>query len=133
MSYALNSLGVLTSIPAHVTGVLQLHKLVKQHQVLEKLKAAQSTDEKLNVIKNVHPKVKTVFAHAFLNNVVIVGAAWNWWSRSGNAMNAPAWVNVLVSAVTAPILAFAIFLGGKMVFDYGVGVTFGRQGSSKEE
>jgi uncharacterized membrane protein len=133
MSYALNALGVLTSIPATVTGGLQLVKLVKQHQVLDKLKAAQSTDEKLNVIKNVHPKVKTAFVHALLNDVVIAGSVWNWSSRSGNAMNAPTWVNVLVSTVTASILTLSILLGGKMVFDYGVGVTFGRQGSAKEE
>ena len=133
MSYALNALGVLTSIPANVAGGLQFVKLVKQHQVLGKLKAAQSPDERMNVIKNVHPKVKTAFVHALLNDVVIAGAVWNWSSRSGNAMNAPTWVNVLVSAVTAPVLAFAILLGGKMVFDYGVGVSFGRYESSKEE
>ena len=133
MSYALNALGVLTSIPANVSGGLQLYKLVKEHQVFGKLKAAQSTEEKLNVIKNVHPKVKAAFVHGLLNDIVIAGAVWNWWSRSGNAMNEPTWVNVLVSAVTAPILACSILLGGKMVFDYGVGVTFGRQGSSKEE
>ena len=133
MSYALNALGVLTAIPATVAGGLQFVKLVKQHQVLGKLKAAQSPDERMNVIKNVHPKVKTAFVHALLNDVVIAGAVWNWSSRSGNAMNAPTWVNVLVSAVTAPVLAFAILLGGKMVFDYGVGVSFGKYGSSKEE
>ena len=133
MSYALNALGVLTAIPANVAGGLQFLKLVKQHQVLGKLKAAQSTDEKLNVIKGVHPKVKIAFVHALLNNVVTAGAVWNWVSRSGNEMNSPSWVNILVSAVTAPVLALAVLLGGKMVFDYGVGVSFGRHGSSKEE
>lgn len=133
MSYALNTLGVLTAIPATVAGGLQFRKLVKQHQVLGKLKAAQSTEEKLNVIKNVHPKLKIALVHALLNDVIIAGAVWNWSSRSGNAMNAPTWVNILVSAVTAPVLAFAVLLGGKMVFDYGVGVRIGRHGSSKEE
>ena len=133
MSYALNALGVLTAIPATIAGGLQFRKLVNQHQVLSKLEAAQSADEKLKVIKNVHPKVKTAFVHAILNDVVIVGAVWNWFSRSKNAMNAPTWINVLVSAATAPVLACALLLGGKLVFGYGVGVSFGRSGSSKEE
>jgi uncharacterized membrane protein len=133
MSYALNTLGVLTAIPTTVAGGLQFVKLVKQHQVLDKLKTAQSADEKLSVLKNVHPKLRIAFVHALLNDVVIAGAVWNWSSRSGNALNAPSWVNVLVSAVTAPFLVCAVLLGGKMVFDYGVGVAFGRQGSSKEE
>jgi len=133
MSYALNALGVLTAIPANVAGGVQFLKLVKQHKVVGKLKAAQSTDEKLNVIKNVHPKVKIAFVHALLNNIVTAGAVWNWFSRSGNEMNSPTWVNILISALTAPVLALAVLLGGKMVFDHGVGVSFGRQGSSKEE
>jgi len=133
MSYSLNALGVLTAIPAIVSGGLQFRKLVNQHQVLGKLKAAQSAEEKLNVIKNVHPKVKTAFVHAILNDVVVVGAVWNWLSRSGNAMNAPTWINVLVSAVTAPLLTCALLLGGKLVFGHGVGVSVVRHGSSKEE
>jgi len=128
MSYALNTIGILTSIPANVTG-----GLIKQQDLFTKLKAAQSADEKMGVLKNMHPKLKTAFVHAILNDIVIAGAVWNWYSRSGNAMNAPTWVNVLISAVTAPILGFAVFLGGKMVFDYGVGVGFGRYRDSKEE
>jgi len=133
MSYTLNTLGVLTAIPAVVTGGLQFQKLLKQHQVLDKLKTAKSKEEKLNVIKNVHPKVKTAFVHALLNDIIVVGAVWSWYSRTGNEMNAPTWLNILVSAATAPVLAFVVFLGGKMVFDYGVGVRVVRQGSSKEE
>lgn len=133
MSYALNALGVLTAIPANVAGGLQFVTLIAQHNVLGKLQSAKTAGEKLNVIKDVHPKVKIAFVHAILNDIVIAGAVWNWSSRSGNAMNAPSWVNVLVSAVTAPILGLAMFLGGKMVFDYGTGVSFGRSQRAKEE
>lgn len=96
-------------------------------------KAAGSSDGKLGVVKRLHPKLKMAFVHAILNDIVIAGATWNWYSRRGNVMNAPSGLNVLVSAITAPILGFAVYLGGKMVFDYGVGVNLRGYWSSKEE
>ena len=130
-SHALNILGLLSAIPAAVAGGLQFLKLVQRQDVPGKLKAAGSADEKLHVAKRLHPKVKTAFVHAVLNDIVVIGAAWNWYSRRRNVMNAPSGLNVLVSVVTAPILGFAAFLGGKMVFDYGVGVNL--RGSWKKE
>lgn len=132
-SYALNTVGLLTSIPAQVAGGVQFLKLINQQNVLGKLKAARTADEKLSVIKDVHPRVKIAFVHAVLNDIVLASAVWNWSSRRGNASNAPTWVNVLISAVTAPLLGVAMFLGGKMVFDYGTGVSFGRSQRSKQE
>jgi uncharacterized membrane protein len=133
MSHTLNILGLVTAIPATVAGGLQFVKLVQQQDVPGKLKDAGSADEKLGVAKRLHPKVKTAFLHAILNDIVIVGAVWNWYSRRRNVMNVPSGVNVLVSAVSAPLLGFAAFLGGKLVFDYGVGVSLRRYWSSKEE
>jgi len=133
MSHVLNIFGLLAAIPANVAGGLQFLKLAKQQDVPAKLKAAGSADEKLRVAKRVHPKLKTAFVHALLNNIVIVGAAWNWYSRRRNVMNAPRGLNVLVSAITAPILGFAAYLGGKLVFDYGVGVNLRGYWSSSEE
>jgi hypothetical protein len=134
MSHTLNILGLLSAIPANVAGGLQFLKLMQQQDVLGKLnKAAGSADGKLGVVKRLHPKLKMAFVHAILNDIVIAGATWNWYSRRGNVMNAPSGLNVLVSAITAPILGFAVYLGGKMVFDYGVGVNLRRYWSSKEE
>jgi len=121
-SYVSNILGVVTAIPAVVTGGLQFVKLMRRNDVPAKFKAAGSVNEKLDVAKRLHPKLKTAWLHAFLNDIVVVGLAWNWYSRRTNAMYAPGGLNVLVSAATAPMLGFAAFLGGKLVFDYGVGI-----------
>jgi uncharacterized membrane protein len=116
-------------IPATGAGGLQCLKLLQQQDVSGKLKAATSTDEKLGVARRLHPKLKMAFVPAILNDIVIAGAAWNWYMRRRNMMNAPSGLNVLISVVTAPILGVAAYLGGKMVFGYGVGV----KRSSEEE
>jgi hypothetical protein len=101
-------------IPATVAGGLQCLKLLQQRDVSGKLKAAASTDEKLGVARHLHPKLKMAFVHAILNDIVIAGAAWNWYMRGGSY--APSGLNVLISVVTAPILGVAAYLGGKMIF-----------------
>jgi hypothetical protein len=68
-------------IPATVAGGLQCLKLLQQRDVSGKLKAAASTDEKLGVARHLHPKLKRAFVHAILNDIVIAGAAWNWYMR----------------------------------------------------
>jgi uncharacterized membrane protein len=133
MSYTLNILGLLAAIPVTAAGGLQFLKLIQQQDVPGKLKAAESPDEKLQVAKQLHPKTKTAVLHVILNHIVVAGAVWNWYTRRTYVTHAPSELNVLVSAVTAPILGLAVFLGGKLVFDYGVGVNLGGNKSSKRE
>lgn len=132
MSYRMNVLGLLTAVPASVTGGLQFAGLVREHRVIGKLTDAGSVKEKVEVIKGVDVRVKTALIHALLNDIVIAGAVWKWLSRKGSGSDTPGWLNVLISAVTAPILGVSAFLGGKMVLDHGVGVDLGRYSRRKE-
>ena len=82
----------------------------------------QKAKASASVAKRTHPKIKVAFAHAAMMDLVIAGAAYNWWSKSSAKAYAPTDVNVLLSAVTAPLLSYSGYLGSKLVYDYGVGV-----------
>jgi uncharacterized membrane protein len=142
LSYLLNIFGLITAVPAVITGGLQFFALLQRQDVPAKLKnaasdsndAATKAKASASVVKRSHPKIKVAFAHAVLNDLVLAGAAYNWWSKSTAKAFAPTDLNVLISAATAPLLGYAGYLGGKLVYGYGVGVDMrGTWGSKKDE
>lgn len=115
------------AIPAALTGGLELMALIKRQDLLNKL---QKSENKANVAKRMHRKVKVGIAHAILNDVGICAAGFNWWTRRSTAGNAPTDVNVIVSSICLPLLMLAASLGGMLVYDHGVGVR--RQGATRK-
>jgi uncharacterized membrane protein len=132
LSYLINMLGVLSAIPAIISGGLELAKLLNARSVPSKLKKA---DDKAAVAKKVHPKVKFAFTHAIMMDIVVAGAGYNWYTRRSTAVNAPGDINVLISALTLPLFGAAGYLGGLLVQEYGVGVNVRAYwgGAAKEE
>jgi uncharacterized membrane protein len=141
LSYLFNVIGLITAVPAVLTGGQQLWMMLQRQDVPAKLKNAASEPNdavgkakaSASVASRSHPKLKVAFAHAALNDLVVAGAAYNWWAKSSSKAYAPTDLNVLISAVSAPLLGYAGFLGAKMVFDYGVGVDMRGAWSSKKE
>jgi uncharacterized membrane protein len=123
LSYFANTLGVALAIPAVLTGASELIALVKRQDLVNKL---QKSEDKADVAKRMHRKIKVGLAHAVLNDVNIFAAGFNWWTRSSTA---PTDVNIIVSSVCLPLLLLAASLGGMLVYDYGVGVK--RQGTTR--
>lgn len=93
--------------------------MLKRQDLANKLQKSQN---KAATVQKMHPKLKIGFLHAALNDVAIVGTGYNWWTRRATAGNAPADANVYVSAGLLFSLLFSAFLGGKLVYDHGVGV-----------
>ncbi|KAE9974414.1 hypothetical protein EG327_008785 [Venturia inaequalis] len=118
-SYYLGILGIVTGIPAVVTGVQQLLLMLKKQDLATKLQKSQN---KSATVQKMHPKLKIAFLHAALNDVAIVATGNNWWTRRSIAGNAPTDTGVLVSAGLLSSLLFSAFLGGKLVYEHGVGV-----------
>lgn len=85
--------------------------------------------------KTMRPKIKTAFTHAAMNDVAILTAAFSWWVRRGNVdvltgAVVPTAINVLISALSLPSLIYSADLGGKLVYNYGVGLSMGKRGKS---
>lgn len=67
-------------------------------------------------------KAQTGVLHAVVNDVVVFGTLYNWWSRRNTPHFTPSTENVLVSTVLAvPASLFAAYLGGTLVYQYGMG------------
>ena len=75
-------------------------------------------------------KAQTGIIHALVNDIALFGTAYNWWMRRNNTGFVPDTTNVAISAALAvPSTFFAAYLGGHLVYQYGMGV--GRGTGSK--
>ncbi|EUC43560.1 hypothetical protein COCMIDRAFT_38497 [Bipolaris oryzae ATCC 44560] len=112
-SYYLTILTIAFSVPAVMTGASQLMPLIKRDGLNSR-------------------KAKIAIAHAAINDVTVVAAALNWWTRRSRPMFEPTGTNILASCMLAlPATLFAAHLGGKLVYNYGMGFT-GAQAKAKK-
>jgi uncharacterized membrane protein len=140
LAYLALSAGVLSAIPAALSGILEANKVVAKGGIFESN-------------GGVRPKVKAVGAHAALCDTVILAAAWVWWKRhaaigerqegegalkfmlnmdddtarcSGAlkeaAYAAEPWI-VGVEGALGAMLILAADLGGALTYQWGVGLS----------
>ncbi|CAO2655560.1 Nn.00g043630.m01.CDS01 [Neocucurbitaria sp. VM-36] len=103
LSYYTTILTLLFSAPAVATGAYELMPLIKRDGLSSK-------------------KAQTGILHAAINDITVFGALYNWWSRRSAPAFIPSNENVLVSTVLAvPATFFAAYLGGSLVYQYGMG------------
>lgn len=117
-SYYMNMLGFLTAIPAVMSGGQQLVQMIKRQDLASKIKKSDVG----TVANKMHPKMKLGFMHAALNDVGIIASGYTWYARRPVVAMLPGDAGVLLSAVLLPTLMFSSYLGGQMVYKYGVGV-----------
>ncbi|TKA71773.1 hypothetical protein B0A49_06097 [Cryomyces minteri] len=122
-----NVLGIITAMPAAATGVAEMLAMWKANSLKEKI--VRESDGKV-VYDGYNPKLLTGIVHGMLNELALVISLVNWWTKRGAKDYAPSGLNEALSALTLPALLFSAFLGGKMVYEYGVGVQ--RQGEAKK-
>jgi uncharacterized membrane protein len=125
-SHYLLILGLLTGLISAATGGAQLTKMLQHGGMYESDNSGR---------KMMRPKVKTAFTHAGLNDVAMLMGGWSWWVRSKNAGDMGGLVgtgmaNVVVSAVSLPVLLYSAGLGGKLVYNHGVGLSLGKKGKT---
>ena len=103
LSYYSTILTILTTLPAVVTGVVQLAPVIQRDGFQSK-------------------KAKVGAVHALLNDIALFGTIYNWWTRSQQIGFTPSTTNVLVSSALAlPITMYSAYLGGSLVYEYGMG------------
>lgn len=79
---------------------------------------------------DVPSRLKTTITHATLNDLVVGIAAYNWWTRRSLPNLGLPRFNAYLSAAAIPIFLYSAYLGGSLVYEYGVGVQ--RQGKAVE-
>lgn len=116
MSYYALCAGLLTSIPAVMSGGAQAFKMIQSQGLYEQDK------------KTIKPKVKITLAHAAINDVVIAVSAYIWWiKRQGTIVTyqPDTWV-VGASVLLGLALVFTANLGGTLTYNYGVGMSIAK-------
>lgn len=121
-SYYLLGLGLVTAVPALVTGGQQAVKLFSRQGLFE------ADGKTLKV------KTKATIAHAVFNDIALAISAYVWYAKHQAANStivgklgitsdvyAPAWWMVAAQVVTLGILLFAASIGGALTYQYGVG------------
>jgi len=81
--------------------------------------------------KTLIPKVKVALMHAGLNDLVVGGAVFNWLLERNAPDFRPAGYQVAMSGVALAVQMYAAYLGGDLIYTYGVGVQ--RQGEGAEK
>lgn len=141
LGYAINLLGIVTSIPAILTGAAELYAMIQGNGLYQ-------TDEKGQ--KKLVPKVKIALMHvsvllafgqesrltivqAGLNDLVVAGAVFNWLQERNVADFRPAGHQVVMSAVLMGVQMYAAYLGGDLIYTHGVGVQRMGEGAKKKQ
>ncbi|RDW89207.1 hypothetical protein BP6252_01239 [Coleophoma cylindrospora] len=122
ISYASNILGLVTVIPALLTGFAEAYAMISANG----LYMTTSNGEKQMI-----PKVKTTLLHAGINDLAVGIAAYNWLKERNAVDFRPEAHQVGLSAIALMATFYAAFLGGSLIYTHGVGVQ--RQGKGLEE
>jgi uncharacterized membrane protein len=121
LSQLSNTLGLITAVPAVITGVIEFYALLKRQGLTKK--KIRSFGELTETWNHLHPKVKVGLYHAWINYTHVTLAGYNWWSRKAAIKNIPTQTNVALSSVALVLILGAGYLGSQLVYLYGVGVT----------
>jgi uncharacterized membrane protein len=145
--------GVVTAIPAIVTGTGEAYEMIRG-QVKAKGSVRAVIHDAWNMKDDAGRKLKMTMKHASHNDLVVLLAAVNWWVSEVCRTLTIRWhgfkypslalptPTVVLSAIALPGLLYcrcrvrpvddvlAAMLGGRMVYEYGVGVQ--RQGQGKQ-
>ncbi|PMD28669.1 hypothetical protein NA56DRAFT_640260 [Hyaloscypha hepaticicola] len=124
LGYATNLLGIVTSIPAIVTGAAELYAMIQANGLYQ-------TGE--NGEKKLVPKVKIALNHAGLNDLVVAGAVANWLLERNVPDFRPGGGQVIMSAVLMAVQMYAAYLGGDLIYTHGVGVQRQGEGAKKKQ
>jgi uncharacterized membrane protein len=114
LSYYSTIFTLLSAVPAVISGALELQPVIARDGFGSK-------------------KAQAGVLHALVNDLTLFGAAYNWWVRRTTTGFVPSTTNVVISAALAvPASFFAAYLGGQLVYQYGMGVGRGSSSNAKK-
>ncbi|KAK4685081.1 hypothetical protein P7C73_g5072, partial [Tremellales sp. Uapishka_1] len=121
--------GVLFAMPSIATGLGEAYEMTRE-QLKAKGNWGTVLSDAWEMKDNAGRKLKMTVKHASMNDMVVGLAGWNWYLGHKYPTAPLPKVNVWLSAIALPVLLYAAMLGGKLVYEYAMGVQ--RQGSGKE-
>ncbi|KAL3427008.1 hypothetical protein PVAG01_00517 [Phlyctema vagabunda] len=113
VGYATNILGIVSSVPALLTGFAELYAMVSANGLYE----ADSRGQ-----KSIIPKVKTTLTHAGMNDAAIFLSIYHWYMERNAYDFRPQGHQIVLSAVALGLSFYAAYLGGDLVYKQSVGV-----------
>jgi uncharacterized membrane protein len=105
LSYVATIGGIVASLPALSSGIAEL--------------VAMMQGKGLDVQ---NAKIRKTLIHAGLNDIAVLGAVYNWYTRRNRIGFASHRINLAISAAILGGVAYSAYLGGTLVYEYGVGV-----------
>ncbi|WWC86533.1 uncharacterized protein L201_001410 [Kwoniella dendrophila CBS 6074] len=122
--------GVISALPAIITGAGEAYELIRKEYLEKGKNWNQVIDSAWNMKDTGGRKIKMTIKHASMNDMVVALAAYNWyrgWYFPGEPL--PQITNIL-NAIALPALMYSAMLGGRLVYEYAMGIQ--RQGHGKE-
>jgi len=125
LAYFLNAVGILSAIPAVLTGFAELYAMYSTRGLF--------TEDGSSGKKKLDPIVRITLTHAGLNDFAVVCAIYNWLMERHRPHEdyQPYPHQIVLSAGALIMTLYAAFLGGSLVYKHSVGVQ--RMGSGAEE
>jgi len=127
VSFYCHILGVLTALPAAATGIAELYAMISSKGIWQKI---QRKSDKETVYSGMNPTVRIGLLHAIANDVALATSVHAIWARMSTRNFDGGDTAVLMSALMLPALMWSGYLGGSLVYEYGVGVQ--RMGTAKQ-
>ncbi|ORY28147.1 hypothetical protein BCR39DRAFT_559641 [Naematelia encephala] len=121
--------GVLTAIPSIVTGLGEGYEMFRA-QVDSKGDWRTVVSDAWNMVDDGGRKLHMTAKHASMNDAVVLLAAANWFHGYKYPTQALPLINTILSAISLPALLYSAMIGGRLVYEYAVGVQ--RQGHGLE-
>jgi uncharacterized membrane protein len=127
ISYFLLCAGLISTVPAIMSGNIQLVGMIKKNG------GPWEKDEAGKQKNTMVPRIKVAITHALLNDAIFLVNLYSWWVRRGTEENGwnpgktPEFLQFVVACVLFPALTASSKAGAHLVFNHGVGLHLGRK------
>ena len=113
-----------------LSGDVEMVAMIKGKGLFERIEKKNANGEKVVVSKGTNPTVREGLIHGGLNVGALVVSLYNWYTRRRVPGFEPSNTNILLSGMTLPLMMYSAYLGGSLVYKYGVAVQ--RQGEAAQ-
>lgn len=121
---------MISSIPSLITGDIEMIAMIKGKGLFERIEKKNASGERVVVSKGTNPTVREGLIHGALNAGALMVSLYNWYTRRHVRGLEPSTTNIVLSGLTLPLMMFSAYLGGSLVYKYGVAVQ--RQGEAAQ-
>ncbi|WWC66123.1 uncharacterized protein I206_100023 [Kwoniella pini CBS 10737] len=130
LAYYSAGLGVISALPAIITGLGEAYELIRKEYIQKGKDWNKVIDSAWNMKDTGGRKIKMTIKHASMNDLVVGLAGYNWYRGAYYPGQKLPQITLLLNAIALPALLYSAMLGGRLVYEYAMGIQ--RQGHGKE-